>query len=207
MPSIPDETVSKVETVSLKDSLLIHCENRQDSWSQTVLTRLLSIHDLVAAGAQYHRNCFSHFCCKRNIPTSRTEINGQNKRLKVGKKSDDISNAAFIKVTDFLKENPLQQMTIPQLVQKMQDFLGASDSEAYSTKYMKSKLEEYFKDDIVITSKAGTADIVTIKDKASIILQDFFKESKESLSTEEKKAKIILAAAKIIKNDINFLSP
>ena len=33
MPIIPDETVSKVETVSLKDSLLIHCENRQDSWT------------------------------------------------------------------------------------------------------------------------------------------------------------------------------
>ena len=50
LPEIHDFEISTVESLNIHESLLGHCEERGDSWGDSVQARLLSVHDLVAAG-------------------------------------------------------------------------------------------------------------------------------------------------------------
>ena len=47
--------VFSVASLSSKDTLLSHCKDRNDDWGRSVESRILSVHDLVAAGARYHK--------------------------------------------------------------------------------------------------------------------------------------------------------
>ena len=79
---------------------------------------------------------------------------------------------------------------------KMEEFLDAHTS-AYSAKYMKTKLKEYFGDRIIIAEINGKADVVTFLTTASTILQEYHKQRKDGLDTESEKMCIIETAAKL----------
>ena len=170
---------------------------------------LLISHEIIKnvfLGARYHRNCFSHFCCKRNTPASRSSENQNAKKIKVGRKADETCQSAFQIIITHIKNNPDEQLTLKDLVTMMEDLLSDSDSEAYSSKYLKTKLEEYFKDEIIITSCDGKVNVITFRQKASSVLYDFFMENKNQNNTEDQKSALILAAAKLIKNDIQLIA-
>ena len=107
----------------------------------------------------------------------------------------------------YLQENEEDQLTISDLVVKMQEYLDTDSNEAaYSNRYMKTKIEEYFGDDVIITSMHRKANIVTLRRTASSILHDFYLQQKSNLDPEQEKFEIIDAAAKLILSDLKLVS-
>ena len=59
------QDVLQVKTIELKDTVLATCNERGDSWSDTVKARILHVHDLHVADAVYHQTCSINFHTKR----------------------------------------------------------------------------------------------------------------------------------------------
>ena len=55
----------------------------------------------------------------------------------------------FFKVARFLQENDDEQITVVDLVEKMEEYLGDSASTAYGRTHMKARLQEHFGDQII----------------------------------------------------------
>ncbi|KAK5865254.1 hypothetical protein PBY51_016431 [Eleginops maclovinus] len=83
----------------------------------------------------------------------------------------------------------------------MQQKLGHSESEAYSYEYMKKKLEKHF-GEIIYTQMDGKPTVVTMRTTAKAVLRDYYDAQKKETNTDEKKIKLVKAAAKLIKQDI-----
>ena len=78
---------------------------------------------------------------------------------KLGRKSDELCDAAFMKIVSFLEANFSLQLTIKNLVDKMTEYLSGSESESYCPKYMKMKLKEHFQERILFAGSEGKADV------------------------------------------------
>jgi len=59
-------------------------------------------------------------------------------------------------------------------VEKIEERLSDTNSEAYGRQHMKTKLLEYFGDKIVITDINGKPNVVTFRTLAAAILQEFY---------------------------------
>jgi hypothetical protein len=105
-------------------------------------------------------------------------------------------------VTKYLEENDDEQVTISQLVARMQTLCG---DESYSPYYMKTKLKEHYGSSIFISEINGKSNVVTFRQNASTILHNFCKESTAQKSEEENKMSILKAAAAFMKNDIRSM--
>ena len=60
-----------MKTIGIKQIVLKLCQERADSWSDTVKARILHVHDLHAADAVYHQTCSaqrSRCQCLQKIP-------------------------------------------------------------------------------------------------------------------------------------------
>ena len=77
---------------------------------------------------------------------------------------------AFVKVAKFLEDNDDEQITVGDLVEKMEEYLNNTDSEAYGRSHMKTKLLENFGDKIIITDINGKPNVVTFRTTATAIL-------------------------------------
>ena len=142
----------KVAAIETKDKLLKMCSERGDAWAQTIRARLLSVKYMPAADAVNHQTCNVNFRTKRQLPRvyEANELPTVKKR-KVGRPKVEEKLEAFVKVTKFLQENDDEQITVIDLVEKMEEYLIDTDSVAYGRQHMKTKLLEYFGDKIIIT--------------------------------------------------------
>lgn len=73
-------------------------------------------------------------------------------------------------MVEYLQDNDDMQISVADLVEKMKEYC---DSEVYTAKYMKVKLEEHFGNNIVITSGGIKGNIVTLRATASHTLKRF----------------------------------
>ena len=62
---------------------------------------------------------------------------------------------------NFLKENDDEQITVMDLMDKMEEYLGDSATASYSRTHMKARLQEHFGDQIIITEINGKPNVVT----------------------------------------------
>jgi hypothetical protein len=53
--------VLQVKTIGIKETVMKTCQDRGDSWSDTVKAHILCVHDLHAADAVYHQTCSVNF--------------------------------------------------------------------------------------------------------------------------------------------------
>lgn len=203
----------KVRTKDFEESIKAVCKSRDDDWSNNVFRRICAVSDLHAVDAIYHAACSSMFRLNKSLPArfATQELFGiledtepDKKRPKRGRPGHDERYQAFLKLATFFEENDEEQYTVSELVVKMGELLNGTDLEPYSNKYLKSKLLEYFSDQLVFATIDGKADVVTFKEKASAILQNFYYLDKTD-NEESEKIKLIRAAAKIIKSDIKGL--
>ncbi len=126
--------------------------------------------DLHAADAIYHKLCSFNFRTGRNIPNiNQTE----GKHPKVGRPESDVQNEAFLKVLEHLTNNDDEQITVYDSIDKMESFLEGSGHNAYTYKWMKSKLEKHLGDKITITEINGKTNVVTFKRTAATILHEY----------------------------------
>lgn len=196
-----------VTTIETKDTILRICSERNDEWSETIRARLMNVHDLRAADAIYHQTCNVNFRTNRQLPQlyETNELPAAKKR-KVGRPQDEERNQAFVKVAKFLEDNDDEQITVGDLVEKMKEYLNDTESETYGRSHMKTKLLEYFGDEITITDINGKPNVVTFRTTAMAILQEFhFREHQDDLDINEEQMNIIKTAARLIKNDLKSI--
>ena len=179
------------------------CQERQDDWADSVQARLLHWHDLPAADALYHQTCSVNFRTGKKIPKMYVTDQTVQKRQKVGRPQDEDRTNAFLKVITFLQENDDEQITITDLITKMDEFLLDSEYSAYGHTHMKNKLKEHLGNEIMITEINGNANVVTFRSTAEAVLQQFHDRQKADPQME--KLHIIQAAAKLIKDDIKSI--
>ena len=196
-----------VTTIETKDTILKICLERNDEWSETVRTWLMNVHDLPAADAVYHQTCNVNFRTNRQLPQLyETDELPAAKKRKVGRPQSEGKNQAFVKVVKFLEDNDDEQITVSDLVEKMEEYLNDTESEAYGRSHMKTKLLQHFGDKIMITDINGKPNVVTFRTTATAILQEFhFREHQDDLDIKEEQMNIIKTAAKLIKNDLKSI--
>lgn len=199
------QDVVQVKTVGLKNTVLATCNERADSWSDTVKARILHVHDLHAADAVYHQTCSVNFRTKKQMPMTQMTGNEETKRAKLGRPRDDTRCTAFLEVAKYLEENDDEQITINDLIDLMEDKLANTTHEAYSYLHMKKRLEEHFGTAIVLTEINGKANVVTFRTKARVVLQEYYNKQQLDKCTDEEKIKLVQAAAKLIKEDIKSI--
>ena len=101
----------------------------------------------------------------------------------------------------YIKENDDEQITMSDLIKKMDDILEGSNCTPYSFPYMKDKLKEYFGPNIVITELNGKANVVTLQSTADSVVYSFYQQQKAEDSNTEA-VRLVETAAKLIRNDI-----
>ena len=181
------------------------CDARQDKWGADVKSRINFIHDLHAADAIYHKSCDVNFRTEKNIPASIFSADEQSTIKKHRGRPDEARFDAFSKIIQFVQDNKDEQLTISMLIEKMSVLLQGSESEPYKRKFMKEKFLEHFGDRIIILSCTdGKSNIVTLRDTAFLIFQDFHALPK-SEDLEEEKLRLLKAAAKLIRQDIKSI--
>ena len=85
-----------------------------------------------------------------------------------------------------LQENDDEQITVVDLVEKMEEYLGDSASTAYGHTHMKVRLQEHLGDQIIITEINGKPNIVTFRSTVANNLHDFHAKLKNAdLETEK----------------------
>ena len=146
------------------------CNLRKDEWAETVLGRVASVNDLCAADAVYHQQCSSNFRTGKQLPKSNdiTNENCYSKYFKVGRPNAFERNEAFLKVVNYLEENSDEPISVKDLVSLMNDFLEESEEEAYSTRYMKMKLQEHFGERLIMTSLSTKVSVVNERRQLAI---------------------------------------
>lgn len=202
------DKVSKVTTIETKDTVLEICSNRgHDSWAEIVKARVMSVNDLPAADALYHHSCSSNFRTGKQIPKQYTSNQSSFKKRASGRPHDMEKTEAFLKTMLFLKENDDEQITLQDLVMKMDECLRDLGSTAppFSNKHMKSKVKEHFGNQIIVTEINGKSNVVTFKSTAEAVLQHFHKESNKIVDQDSEKTNIIKTAGNLIRNDIKCI--
>ena len=197
-----------VTTIETKDTILKICSEKNDEWSEAIRARLMNVHDFPAADAIYHQTCNVSFHTNRQLPQLyETDELPAAKKRKVGRPQNEGKKQAFVKVAKFLEDNDDEQITVGDLVEKIEEYLNNSESEAYGWSHMKTKLLEYYGDKIIITDINGKPNVVTFRTTATAIFQEFhFREHQDDLDINEEEMNIIKTAAKLIKNDIKSIA-
>ena len=122
----------------------------------------------------------------RQIPTGFRKEKLCTKKVKLGRPEELDRTEAFLEVAKFLEENDDEQITISDLISKMEVILDGSEYSAYGRVHMCSKLKEHFGDRLVITHINGKSNVVTFRNTAAAILQDFYNsQQKPDLSLEK----------------------
>ena len=185
------ESIHEVRTMSCKDSIANAAFERDDEWGHTVLSRVDSVIDLVAAEAKYHGKCFSNFC---KLPSERQP----------GRPQDNALAEAYEKLFSYLSENEECQYSINELLQKLTEYLPPSAA-LCSEKTLKNKLKEHFQEDVVIASRRGKPPVVCFRDTGFKILNNAWYEQRLQ-NPEAERLRIVKAAAAIIREDIRSMA-
>lgn len=181
-----------VRSIDFQTSINQICNERNDEWSMDVKGRIESVNDLHAADAVYHQICSSNFRTKKPVPAIFSE---DDIPAKTGRPST--ADDHFQELVSYLENHTDDQVTINDLVNMMTNKCGDL---AYSPKFLSRRLQDHFKDDIIITEKRGTAGVVTLRPAAKTILQDFYCRPKQN--SDDEKSSIIKTAAKLIRSEL-----
>ena len=193
------ENINFVSTTCFGQTIRDVCKSRNDSWAHEVLGNLNAIGDCVASNAGYHISCSQHFRSNRQKPNCFKSPHDElpEKKKKSGRPLDDKRIAGFQFASKYFEDNDEEVLSISHLC----DLMGTTGCQPYSTRFMKTKLIEKYKEDLVIVSSDGLNDIVSLRKTADKIIKEFHDVPRRA-ETEEEKLRIIQTAASIIRNDI-----
>ncbi|KAL8571123.1 hypothetical protein ACOMHN_010584 [Nucella lapillus] len=141
-----------------------------DKWAEAVLARIKSVNDLPAADALYHKQCSVNFRTTRGIPQA-YQPSSETAKAGKGRPADERRTEAFKNVVEYFKEFDDEQITLTDLCTKMKDYLD-SDTQAYTEKHMRQKLESHFGDEIMITCIKGKRKLVTFRKECRAVRRD-----------------------------------
>lgn len=188
-----------VRTSDFQKNIIKLCKERNDDWATQILARIHYAQDLHAADAIYHQQCSVNFRTGKNVPSSTPN----QKKKGTGRPQREESQAAFCQTLEYLIKNEDEQLTVNDMVTKMSELCGENLS--YSQVHMKSKIQNHFGEDVIITEINGRPNVITLRKTAKNILQDFH-QSQSQNDPEVEKLNILKAAANLIKSDIKHIS-
>ena len=142
--------------------------DRNDDWAIAVKGRIEFVNDLHAEDAIYHIKCNSYFRTRKSNPV----VQGDTSR-KRGRPVDTEKEEVFLEVAEFLGNHNDEQFTLSEIVKMMDEKLNSS--EAYTAKWLRKRLQEYFEEKIIFTSTSGKYNVITFAETVSKILHDFKK--------------------------------
>lgn len=122
------------------------CAHRNDKFSKSIETRLLSVNDLVAAEARYHKSCRSSF---ENKPST---------NLTPGRPKSEGKINAFISMCEKF-ENEMEMYTVTEFQESMKKL----NDEVYSVKMIKEKLKEKYGETVRFVQREGKRDIILLE--------------------------------------------
>ena len=99
-------------------------------------------------------------------------------KVSKGRPEDTIREEAFRQIWFYFEKND-DDITVPELIGKMGQFLSDTGVEPYDPCYMKRKLQEVYGERIVICNDVGKSDFITLKITANEILREFFEKAKK----------------------------
>lgn len=197
--------VYPVRTFDFQDSIREACNQRDDEWGRQVLDRINFGKDLPAVDAVYHQVCSANFRTLRRVPLQNQEPSPKVQKISKGRPVNTTKSEAFLRTATYFENTDDEQLTVSDLVKKMEGYCEDGES-PYSSKYMKKKLLDHFGSRIVISEINGKPDVVTFKMTASEILNDFYNQPRED-DLQSRQNRLIKAAATLIMNDIKEKEP
>ena len=158
--------------------------------------------DLRAVEAKYHQACMQKFLKTRCVAQPES-VNIRN--------LDKLNEKGFLKLCDWLEggEQQDRQFTLNDLRAQLATYLPV-DIPAYSTRHLKRKLREYFKERLSVAEIDGKNNDLSLKAKTASILHDYFNISQddEHLRLAKESGQAINTCLKRIKhNPVVYPSP
>ena len=141
------------------EKVLEVCDKRNYALAISVKGRITFTTDLYTADAVYHTACDLSFRICKNLSKKYSE----NENLAspgLGRPVFSDLEKVFQQLIEYLRANDEEQITLNDLKQFMDSFLKDSPHEAFTTKWIKHKLQEQLKDEIVITEINGKPNVV-----------------------------------------------
>ena len=133
-----------------------------DEWALLVFGRLEGISDLHAEDAVYHHTCYSNFKTNRKIP-SKYQDSGEEVNRKRGRPKDELLDDIYDEVCRTMQDMEKNdgQITVPDLAEKMAELAAAKGrTGCYDARYLKKRIQEDFKGQIVITFRSTAFEIL-----------------------------------------------
>lgn len=144
------DIVQRVETMTMKDTVVAYAEKRKDDWGKQVVLRI-DVFDLVAVEARYHRSCMKSFYKTQS-------------GLKRGRPEETQTTDAMTHAYNFLESNREEcQFSLDDLFEGYQGDLP-------TTRTIKTKLLEKYGEDITITTLPNQKPIICFRDTGKQIL-------------------------------------
>lgn len=181
------QVVSRVMTLDFGKNVLDKCINRNDDWGKKVKAIIVGVHCLVAEEARYHRSCSSKFFSKQHL-------NPSGKR---GRPDDEDIVTGLEKVCSYMEDSDDCQFTLQELL----DVMHQNQSCKTSASYLKTKLQEKYGNDVIITTLQRKTPIVCFRKSGDKLLCNSWYNEKLH-SEKEERLRIVRTAAAIIKEDI-----
>jgi hypothetical protein len=187
----------EVTQLRFKDEVLLKCQKRGKE-AEEVEIRVRGCYDLVATDARYHKSCLSLFYNLAKPWTGGKYGKENIKSVKVGRPEEEQKRCHFEQLCEWM-EYEAELYTVTELRNEM---IGMVDSETvYTTKWLKKKLKDKYKDHIFFAELNGKSDVVCLKDTASLIINNAWYEAREKDAKKDSE-RIIKTAAKLILADI-----
>ena len=158
------------------------------------------MNDLRAEDSLYHIRCNSYFWTGKSNPMSQ-ENSSERKRGRPADGEKDV----FLEIANYLVKYDDHQFTLSEVAEMMKQKLKETET-SYSSKWLKKSLQKHFGEKITFSSTSGRSEVITFADTISEILSEFKRESNKNEQDELlQQQQILIAAAKIVKRDIQLL--
>ena len=131
----------------------------------------------------------------KQIPAIHEHEDSSLKKIKVGRPPEKQSTDAFLEVATFLKENDDEQITIQDLIQRMEENLANTEQSAYSYPHMQQRFKEHFGNKIIRTEINGKPNVLLLQTRLGKCCKNFII---SVILILKDKIRIIETAAKLI---------
>ena len=185
-PSRKNFELVRTKTTKIYNETIRICETRDNILSKSILGRLLTINDLVAAEGRYHKACRSKF----ENPLPKFPTPGRPKCFS----KMEIFDEACEKL-----ENDDDLYTVSDF-HTMMSKLG---NDVYSVKMTLAKLKEKYGDSMWLVSREGKSDIIFLDITTFILSEKWYEEQRESTPADEAE-RVIKTAARLLKDAIKY---
>lgn len=185
LPISRRKVVHLVQVDTLRESVLTAAQKRGDEWGETVINRLSSVTDLVAADAMYHAVCHKRFY-GTNAPT------GEKRGYRPATTVDEAMEHIYVYLADHSDEC---QFSLEELMDQIEgDFRP-------EMRTVKDRLFKKYGSDIIIAETSNRITVVCFKNTGFKILSDNWYENRKT-DPKEERLRVVQAAAAIILEDI-----